>query len=116
MFYFQFMHESPVWLIKKGRIDEAEASLAFYNRSPAEVAEEVKLIKESLTKQMAIDALPFKDRTVKNLKLFLRPNFYQPYLYLQTVFVLIEWSSFPVLAFYLISIFKVLEKITWLNG
>ena len=101
------MHESPVWLIKKGRIHEAESSLVFYNRSPAEVAEEVKLIKESLTKQMTIDELPFKERSVNNLKLFLRPNFYRPYLYLQTIFVLIEWSSFPVLAFYLITIFKV---------
>ena len=101
------MHESPVWLIKNGKVKEAEASLAFYNRSPAEVADEVMLIKESLTSQLANDELPFKERTINNFKLFLRPNFYRPYLYLQVVFVFIEWSSFPVLAFYLITIFKV---------
>jgi hypothetical protein len=35
------------------------------------------------------------------------PRFYKPMLLLFVVVVAIEWSSFPILGFYLVTIFKV---------
>ena len=98
-------------MIQQGRMEEAKASLTFYNRNPQEVAEETKAIAANIKKKGTInDEALLKERLVKNFQLMRRPSFYLPYFYLQVIFVFIEWSSFPVLAFYLISIFKVLIK------
>ena len=92
----------------RGRKDEAAASLAFYNRNPEEVAEEMKAISENLRRekeQMSVHG----ETWAKKLT---RPKFYLPCLYLSTVFSLIEWSCFPVLAFYMIPVLKVINLVS----
>eukprot|EP00094_Tigriopus_californicus_P013907 TCALIF_13460-PA protein Name:"Similar to Tret1-2 Facilitated trehalose transporter Tret1-2 homolog (Drosophila melanogaster)" AED:0.09 eAED:0.09 QI:27/0.8/0.66/1/0.6/0.5/6/0/447 len=101
------MHESPVWLLTQGQVEKAELSLRFYDRSESEAIEEIKSIKEVMTvEQYETKKLSFGDRLKLKLVMIREPSFVKPCLYLIMVLITMEWSCFPFISSYLVSIFK----------
>lgn len=101
------MHESPVWLLSQGQLEKAELSLKFYDRTESEAIEEIKSIREVMTvEEYETRALPLMDRLRLKVAMMKEPTFFKPCLYLIVVLVTMEWSSFPFISSYLVSIFK----------
>ncbi|XP_054261516.1 facilitated trehalose transporter Tret1-2 homolog isoform X2 [Macrosteles quadrilineatus] len=100
--------ESPIWLISKGRTQDALKSLTYLSRrdKKAGVAEQqlAELLKEhnakkSLTEQKG-------SSFGKLVRAFLRPNGYKPLLLLVSIFTFQQFSGIYITIFYAVNFFK----------
>lgn len=108
-----FMKESPTWLARKGRIEEAKSSLMFYRGDAAVVRDELERIRDNLTriqKQNESFGNSFISRMKTKLRRMRNPGFLKPFLLLNVMLNIgLDWGGFPALAFYMHTI---LENIT----
>lgn len=105
-----FMHESPIWLLRQGQIGKAKLSLKFYDRSETETKEEIESILEIMTMgdfKQATKHETLVHRFKMKLDMMRKPTFFKPCLYLIVALSTMEWSCFPFLSSYMVSIFKV---------
>eukprot|EP00095_Tigriopus_kingsejongensis_P007493 maker-scaffold580_size130538-snap-gene-0.33 protein:Tk07493 transcript:maker-scaffold580_size130538-snap-gene-0.33-mRNA-1 annotation:"sugar transporter protein 5" len=101
------IHESPVWLLTRGEVTKAENSLRFYDRSEEDIAEEIKSMQEVMMVDHAIEgSKSWAAQWKTKLNLVAEPTFFKPCLYLMVVLTAMEWSCFPFVSSYLVSIFK----------
>ncbi|KAF5284930.1 hypothetical protein FQA39_LY16885 [Lamprigera yunnana] len=103
---FFFLPESPAWLVSKGHIAQARDSIAwFYKYYPASsnmVEEKVmELIRDQERKQ--IDS---KFEWKEQIKMFLLPTFYKPFLILMVLFCFQQNSGISIIIFNSVIFFK----------
>lgn len=95
-----FTKESPSWLLRKGRRQEAEASLLFYRGCKEVVRKELCGMEENL--RGSSSSLPLLQKWSQLARLALTPQFLKPFLLLLLMLgVGLEWAGFPALAFYM---------------
>lgn len=99
--------ESPVWLILHGHEKQAIDALIFYDRSDHEVTMEMEILRTMAANNETEDNETVRQKIGRHLDLFRDPTFIRPLAFLMVMFGLMEWSSFPFLEFYMISMFKV---------
>jgi len=98
-----FLRESPSWLQRRGRQEEAEGAAAFYKLQLTEVLQEAPSTKELEVK---------KGGVMEKLKTVLRSlslqgsQFWHNFAFLAILFVLIGWCGFSILSFYAVEIFQ----------
>lgn len=109
-----FIPESPVWLVSKGKIDQARKGLEWfykYQPQPAEKQETIAemqlgiLIREHKKKQEENAALSGSDWS-KKAKAFLKPTGWRPMLLLIILFTFQQYSGIYVTLFYAVNFFK----------
>ena len=98
-----FLKESPSWLQRRGRQEEAEEAAAFYKLQLTEVLQEAPSTKELEVKKSGV---------MEKLKSVLRSlslqgsQFWHNFAFLAILFVLIGWCGFSILSFYAVEIFQ----------
>lgn len=95
-----WMKNSPVWLVQNGKDSDALIALRFYDRSECEAEKELADVKNMISNQ--------NDDWRSKWALLLKWNFVKPVLFLSVINIGIEWSCFPLLAGFLVTIFKVI--------
>ena len=92
------LQESPVWLMRRKGEDRAMKSLRFFRGDDCDVTKELEDIKESIANA--------SENKQSKLSMMKSKSFYRPFLYLSCVMVALQWSSYPVLGTYMITIFQ----------
>lgn len=97
-----FIPETPLWLIRKGRIDDGRKSLAWLRgwTQIEDIEDEFKLIHKQCTEKKK-QHLTLTDY----VKLFLQKNFYWPYCLCSFVFFISHFNGSSPLQTYAINIF-----------
>ncbi|KAF5284927.1 hypothetical protein FQA39_LY16882 [Lamprigera yunnana] len=103
---FFFLPESPAWLVSKGHIAQARDSIAwFYKYYPASsnMVEEkvIELIRDQERKQT-----DSKFEWKEQIKMFLLPTFYKPFLILMVLFCFQQNSGISIIIFNSVIFFK----------
>nr|XP_040583393.1 facilitated trehalose transporter Tret1-like [Lepeophtheirus salmonis] len=104
---FLFMApDSPVWLLQKGREEEAFKSLSYFRNDIFEVREEMELIKMSIVVHQCdkSESKGFMDEFQTKLKRFKSTEFIKPLLiciFLTAGFV--EWNGIGAISFYMVN-------------
>merc|ERR1711962_11894 len=97
--------ESPTWLIRNGRDEEAYQSLMFYRGDQVTVREELDKIKDNLRrieKQIEAEGGSTLDQIKAKFKRMCQSNFMKPFLLLNLMLNIgMEWGGFPALAYYM---------------
>ncbi|KAK4878887.1 hypothetical protein RN001_011393 [Aquatica leii] len=110
-----FIPESPVWLVSKGRIEQARKSLEWINRyqpQPEHKSEsfaEMQLAylqKEHMIKKEQEAQLLGGDGSKRKLKMFFQPTGYKPMLILTGLFFFQQFSGIYITLFYAVTFFK----------
>uniref|UniRef100_A0A1B6MQL7 Major facilitator superfamily (MFS) profile domain-containing protein n=1 Tax=Graphocephala atropunctata TaxID=36148 RepID=A0A1B6MQL7_9HEMI len=102
--------ESPVWLVSRGKTEEALKSLTYFHRRDkklkAGLAEQKleELKKEHNRKQSQGNQKGSSFR--RNLRAFLRPTGYKPILLLTTIFIFQQFSGIYITIFYAVTLLK----------
>ncbi|TRY67596.1 hypothetical protein TCAL_13686, partial [Tigriopus californicus] len=98
-------HETPVWLLRKGREDAALRSMTFYRGNEEVIKWEMERTKRSIA-DVNIDR--DESSLLKMAKRLLRrPDFMKPFLIvLGLVTIMIDCSGLPAFAFYLVPILQ----------
>uniref|UniRef100_A0A1B6MDF6 Major facilitator superfamily (MFS) profile domain-containing protein n=1 Tax=Graphocephala atropunctata TaxID=36148 RepID=A0A1B6MDF6_9HEMI len=100
--------ESPVWLVSRGKTEEALKSLTYFHRrdKKAGLAEQKleELKKEHNRKQSQGNQKGSSFR--RNLRAFLRPTGYKPILLLTTIFIFQQFSGIYITIFYAVTLLK----------
>ena len=92
------LQESPVWLMRRKGKETAEKSLKFFRGENSDIINELEEIKQSIAMT--------EESQGSKLSMFKNKVFYRPFSYLCFVMVALQWSSYPVLGTYMITIFK----------
>ncbi|XP_069952288.1 facilitated trehalose transporter Tret1 [Cherax quadricarinatus] len=93
--------ESPQWLTKKAKLNEAEKSLRFFRKKSHNVKAEVDIIYENIT---ATDGAEIS--IWEQCKLFRKPQNWKPVLIVFLVFMCGQFSGFAVVTAYTVDIFN----------
>ena len=104
-----FCPESPIWLLTRGKDDQAEKSLILLRGEDTVVKNELKRIKAGLSEvEMAFKVQGgHKSGTNEMLDLFKDRAFLKPFGILAFLFVFaVNWGGTPALAFYLITLLQ----------
>jgi len=98
-----FLKESPSWLIRHNKEEEAIKCLTFYRGDPIVVSEEIKRIKvsASLAAQNEVEDIKEIDKITRKLRRLTDMSFLRPFILLNLMRIGIEWGGFPALAFYM---------------
>ena len=100
------LRESPSWLQKQGRLQEAREAAAFYRIS---LPESSLVISEESKSQ---DVKEAKKSLLERLKGILRTltlqgsAFWCNFAFLATLFLLLGWCGFSILSFYAVEVFQ----------
>ncbi|XP_040570679.1 facilitated trehalose transporter Tret1 isoform X2 [Lepeophtheirus salmonis] len=104
---FLFMApDSPVWLLQKGREEEAFKSLSYFRNDIFEVEKEMELIKMSFlaTQFNKSESKGFMEESQRKLKRFKSPEFIKPLLICITLTaVFVEWNGIGAISFYMVN-------------
>lgn len=92
-----FLKESPLYLVSKGKEDEAAASLRFFRGKDYDASDELQVLKESLEESRQRKA------SAKDL---LKPHNLKPFLIVVGVFLLTQFSGITAILSYMSSIFQ----------
>jgi len=92
------LEESPVWLMRKKGEEKAAKSLKFYRGEECNITQELKDMKQNLSVS--------KESQPNKLLMLKHKSFYRPFAYLSFIMIACEWSSYPVLGTYMITIFQ----------
>ena len=92
------LDESPVWLARKRGDERARASLIFFRGDKIDIGQEIEEIKSNVSST--------KENTPNKLSKLKNKKFFKPFIYLSFVMIANEWSSYPVLGTYMITIFQ----------
>ncbi|ROT67943.1 putative facilitated trehalose transporter Tret1 isoform X2 [Penaeus vannamei] len=92
-----FLKESPLYLVSKGKEDEAAASLRFFRGKDYDASDELQVLKESLEESRQRKA------SAKDL---LKPHNLKPFLIVLGVFLLTQFSGITAILSYMSSIFQ----------
>lgn len=105
--------ESPSWLLRQDREDEAYSALFFYRGSEFVVREELDKMKENirrLEKQKEAYGTSKVQQLKAKIKRMVDPSFLKPFLLLNLMLNIgLEWGGFPALAFYMHTILEKVE-------
>ncbi|KAF5284710.1 hypothetical protein FQR65_LT13446 [Abscondita terminalis] len=110
-----FIPESPVWLVSKGRIEQARKSLEWINRfqpQPEHKSEsfaEMQLAylqKEHMLKKEQEAQVLGSDGSKRKLMMFFQPTGYKPLLILTGLFFFQQFSGIYITLFYAVTFFK----------
>lgn len=102
-------HETPVWLLRKGREEAAFQSLVFYRGNESVVKREFEITKQSIAN--IASSKEGSSRLEEAKQLLSRPDFVKPFLIvLGLVTLMIDCSGLPAFAFYLVPILQVSNK------
>eukprot|EP00095_Tigriopus_kingsejongensis_P002049 maker-scaffold254_size236139-snap-gene-0.10 protein:Tk02049 transcript:maker-scaffold254_size236139-snap-gene-0.10-mRNA-1 annotation:"solute carrier family facilitated glucose transporter member 8" len=97
-------HETPVWLMRKGREAEALAAFNFFRGDETIIKQEMALTRYSLE---AIRGNEDQRNPLTNaLKLFRRRDFIKPFCTVLGLVIGVELTGLPPLAFYMVPILK----------
>jgi hypothetical protein len=98
--------ESPVWLLSRGRVQEAEASMRYIRSVPTEVPLPEKL-KRELDAMMHSSGRLDKSNSWKDILVFLRkPEAYKPLLIFNAFFFFQQFSGIFVVIMYAVTIVR----------
>ena len=92
------LEESPVWLMRKKGEERAMKSLRFFRGGDADITKEMEEIKQNITETT--------EKQQSKLSMMKNRSFYRPFLYLCFVMAALQWSSYPVIGTYMITIFQ----------
>jgi len=97
-----FVHESPTWLLRNGRKEQAMEAMLFYRGDMDTVKHELQRCQESLDSQESTSGLSLLVRWKILWSRVTSPEFLKPFLLLNLILNIgLEWAGFPVLAFYM---------------
>ena len=93
------LRESPLWLQRQGRLQEAKEAATFYRNSLPEVSESqgVREAKKSLLERLKgnLHTLTLQDSA-----------FWSNFAFLASLFLLLGWCGFSILSFYAVEVFQ----------
>ena len=93
------LRESPLWLQRQGRLQEAKEAATFYRISLPEPSESqgVKEAKKSLLERLkgSLHNLTLQDSA-----------FWRKFAFLASLFLLLGWCGFSILSFYAVEVFQ----------
>ena len=92
------LQESPVWLMRKKGEEQAIKSLKFFRGEETDIKKGIEDIKQSIAYT--------NESNQTKLSMMMTRSFYRPFLYFCYVMMALEWSSYPVLGTYMITIFQ----------
>jgi len=102
-----FVHESPTWLLRKERKEQAREAMFFYRGDMDTVKLELRRCQENIDSQESSLGMTLQMRCKLLWRRSLSPEFLKPFLLLNLILnVGLEWAGFPVLAFYMHNILK----------
>ena len=101
-----FLHESPIWLYRKGRYEACAKSLRFYDRSEKEAESEMGTIAESVKESEAAKR-GSKGFVARVRSQWSDPAFYKTVIYACVTLPLLECCGIPFLNTYMVIFFKV---------
>ncbi|XP_044260723.1 facilitated trehalose transporter Tret1-like [Tribolium madens] len=101
--------ESPIWLISKGRVEEARKALNWFHKYQPQPPNQSKTFAE-----MQLNLLVKEDETKKSdpqdggnvIREFLKPTGYKPLLILSGLFFFQQYSGIYIFLFYSVSFFE----------
>jgi len=102
--------ESPTWLMRQGRGEDAHASLFFYRRDHEASSEELEKIKDNIwriQKQREAYGTSWIGQLKGKLRRMRESSFLKPFILLNIMLNIgLEWGGFPSLAFYMHTILE----------
>lgn len=106
-----FLHESPEWLLKKGRIDEYKKSVKFFQIDKRQFDDNQDIFVGRENKNKENDNVSMCESVFSNLGSVSKSlieqdrSFWRRVLFLSVLFALIGWCGFSILSFYATEIF-----------
>ncbi|XP_046985776.1 facilitated trehalose transporter Tret1-2 homolog [Schistocerca americana] len=94
--------ESPVWLIARGRVDEAEASLKWFGGKNKSLHKRqlAAMVRSQDMRALAVSSFPMR------MKSFLKPTGYKPLGIMFVLFIVQQFSGIYITLFYAINFFE----------
>ena len=97
------LRESPSWLQRQGRNQEAQEAATFYRISlPAVILEGPSCQDGKESKKGLLDRL----KAILHILTLLGSAFWCNFAFLATLFLLVGWSGFSILSFYAVEVFQ----------
>lgn len=111
-----FIPESPLWLVSKGRIDQARKALLWINKYQPQNLDKNESLTELQLEQLQqehlkkLEQMKNDETLLRKMKHFIKPTGYKPLMILFGMFFLQQYSGIYITLFYSVNFFQVSQK------